>query len=201
MRYQRERLLMGLSLVGLPALLVVLGIYPTQRRSNALRVQIQAAEEAYKVIPAVHGLNPEERKLLDDPKAAWRTRLPLVVGDQARLAHYHRVVGELQRGLTRVGTPAGGMRSSWDPIQASFTLAGSLSEPAQEVVTTPDSPALKVGGWTLEANIPGNTGQLFKALGAVDQVQPLLEPVGLRWMATPDRRDQHLILRNLILLP
>lgn len=201
MRYQRERLLMGLSLVGLPALLVVLGIYPTQRRSNALRLQIQAAEEAYKVIPAVHGLNPDERRLLDDPKATWRTRLPLVVGDQARLAHYHRVVGALQQGLSRVGTPAGGMRSSWDPIQASFTLAGSLSEPVPDPVSAPDSPSLKVSGWTIEANIPGSTGQLFKALGAVDQVQPLLEPVGLRWTATPDRRDQHLILRNLILLP
>lgn len=201
MKYQRERILMGLSLVGLPALIVALGIYPTQKRSNAVRAQIMAAEEAYKVIPAVHGLNPEERQLLDDPKAAWRTRLPLVIGDQARLAHYNRVVGELQQGLTRAGVPAGGMRSSWDPIQASFTLAGNLSDPLQASSTAPDSPALKVSGWTLEANIPGSTGQLFRALGAVDQVQPLLEPVGLRWTATPERRDQHLILRNLVLLP
>ena len=47
----------------------------------------------------------------------------------------------------------------------------------------------------------GKPDQLFQGLAALGRVEPLLEPVGLRWQSTPERTRQSLLLRNLILAP
>jgi hypothetical protein len=201
MKYLRERSLMVLALIGLPALILGLGIFPVQKRAEALRARLRVTEEEYKATPRFAPLSTAERSLLQDSQAPWRTRMPLVAGDRARLAHYSRVVGELQGTLLGNGTPAVGMRSSWDPIQASFTLQGSLPEITPELGSSQDSTSLKASGWVLEAEIPGTTENLFQALGAIHKVRPLMEPVGLRWEATLEQRRQHLLLRNLVLIP
>lgn len=64
-----------------------------------------------------------------------------------------------------------------------------------------------MAGWVLEVELPDTPGALFQALAAVATVNPLLEPVGLRWaLAThpgEDRQEHHpyLLLRNLYLQP
>jgi len=201
MKYLRERILMALALMGLPALILWFGIFPAQKRADALRARIRSTEDEFKAIPRFSPLSAAERDLLKDPQAPWRTRMPVVAGDRARLAHYSRVVGELQETLQQAGTPAVGMRSSWDPIQASFTLQGSIPEITPDLGLSQDSAELKVSGWVLETEIPGTTEKLFKALGSIHQVHPLMEPIGLRWEATVERRRQHLLLRNLVLIP
>ena len=201
MKHIKERLLMAAVLIGLPILLLVVGILPVLRRSQALRQQIQAANEEYKALPNFSPLSKAEREALADPKAAWRSRLPLTAGDRARLTHYHRVVGDLQGALKAAGIPSRGMRSSWDPIKASFSVPGEMGADPHELPVSQDSPELRVSGWVLEAEIPGTTSQLFKALASIDRVGPLLEPVGLRWEASPEFRQQKLLLRNLVLTP
>lgn len=201
MKFLRERLLMALALVGVPVLILWLGIFPAQRRTEALRARIRQTEEAYKTLPRFAPLSASERAFLQDPRASWRTRMPLVGGDRARLAHYSRVVGELQDTLRRGGAPSLGMRSSWDPIQASFSLPEAIPQITPDLGIFQDDPGLKVRGWVVDAEIGGTTERLFQALGVVHQVGPILEPVGLRWEATPEHRRQHLILRNLVLTP
>ena len=66
-------------------------------------------------------------------------------------------------------------------------------------------PETRLSGWVLELEIPGATGELFRALAAIAEVDALLEPVGLDWVLTeapgqPGCR-QVLRLRNLYLEP
>ena len=201
MKHLRERALMAAVLIGLPILFLVVGILPILRRSLGLRQQIQALNEENKAIPHFSPLSKAEREALADPQAAWRSRLPVVAGDRARLNHYHRGVGDLQATLKAAGIPSRGMRSSWDPIKASFSVPSEMGADPHELPTSQDSPELRVNGWVLEAEIPGATAQLFKAMAAIHRVGPILEPVGLRWEASPDFRQQKLLLRNLVLTP
>jgi hypothetical protein len=150
------------------------------------------------VPPRFTPVRPEERAVLEDPAAGWRRRMPVLTTEQARLAHYDRVVGDLQRAWRVGGTPSLGLRSSWDPIHASFTLPPALGAGAGPASAIPDHPDLSVHGWVLEARFSGDSAQLFKALAQVPRVEPLLEPVGLRWASTPAERQQTLILRNLV---
>lgn len=201
MKHLRERFLMVAVLVGVPALILLLGVLPLLKSSQALRAQIQATHEEFRTIPPFTPLTRAERELLEDPAAPWRSRLPVVAGDRARLAHYHRVVGELQGVLKGAGIAPRGMRSSWDPIRASFSVPGAMEPDPRELSPSQDAPELNLKGWVLETEVPGATEQLFRGLGVVHRVGPLLEPVGLRWEAGPDLREQKLIFRNLVLVP
>lgn len=201
MKHLRERAFMVAILLGLPALIILFGILPTLRHSKELRLQLQTLSEEYKAIPRFAPLSKVEREALADPHAAWRSRMPVVAGDKARLGHYHRVVSDLQAALKAEGIPSRGMRSSWDPIKASFSVPTEMGADPQELSISQDAPELHVNGWVLEAEIPGSTAQLFKSLAALHRVGPLLEPVGLRWEAASDSRQQKLLLRNLVLTP
>ena len=201
MKHLRERALMAVVLFGAPALLLWLGILPAIRRSEALRQRIQGLNGEYVAQPICVPLSQAERELTQDPLAPWRTRMPLVAGDLARLSHYNRVVNELHETLSQARVAPSKMRSSWEPIKASFTIPPEMGLAPFDVSASQDSPELKASGWVLEAEIPGTTPQLFKALAVIHQVHPILEPVGFRWEAMPDHRRQNLLLRNLVLTP
>lgn len=201
MKIFHERLLMALGLLGLPTLVVLGGILPVLKRSEGLKKEIQALEMEYKDIPRFSKLSMDEKQLLQDPDATWRKRMPVLLGDAARLNHYSRVVGELQYTLRSAGAPMDALRSSWDPIQATFTLEEDLAEITPGQTPVPDSPEYKVQGWVLEANIPGTTEKLFQAMASSYEVHPLLEPVGIRWESTLEKRRQQILYRNLVLCP
>lgn len=198
MRHLRERATMAFFLVGLPLAFTFGVVRPCLARMALQRRRLEEISQETKVPPHFVPLRAEERAVLEDPAAGWRRRMPVVVGEQARLAHYDRVVSQVQGAWSRSGAPTLGIRSSWDPIRASFTLAGNLGLGGGEVSTLKDGPALQVHGWVLEARFGGGSDQLFRALAAVPAVEPLLEPVGLRWESTAALRQQSLLLRNLV---
>ena len=193
-----ERVLFGFVFLVLPVLFYFTVAAPAQRRLDALNARIEAADRQIQDLPNYQPLSPEEKRVLLDPKAAWRQRIPVIDGDRAKLAHYDRVVSLLQRQWAQGRITLEAVRSSWDPIQASFSLPGTLPPPA---VPTPLSGPGELRAWVLEARVLGGTDQLFAALQRVPTVEPLLEPVGLRWELTPERRVQALWLRNLVLDP
>jgi hypothetical protein len=59
----------------------------------------------------------------------------------------------------------------------------------------------QVQGWVLEAAVGGPADQLFQGMATLSRIDPLLEPVGLRWESIPAHTRQFLLLRNLILAP
>lgn len=193
-----ERAFFGLVFLVLPVAFWFAVVTPAQRRLEALNARIEAAELQIRDLPNYQPLSPEERKVLLDPAAPWRHRIPVIEGDRAKLAHYDRVVSLLQRQWGEGGITLEGVRSSWDPIQASFSLPGALPLPA--VAPAPGGPG-DLRAWVMEARILGDAQQLFGALQRVPRVEPLLEPVGLRWEHGPERRSQALWLRNLVLDP
>ena len=202
MRTYRERLLMGLLFAGLPVLLYALVIRPATLRFHRLHERIRAADEACRDVQAFTPVTQAERAFLEEPAAAWRTRVPLLDGDGARLAHANRVVSDLSVALKGRGLRAAAMRAAWEPIEAQFTLPGPVAKGPRMTRVAGDAPEHTLAGWALEVELPGPTGQLFKALGPLAQVDPLLEPVGLRWeLAGPARHRQVLFLRNYYLQP
>ena len=182
-----------------PLLFGFLVARPILKRIDGHKQRFNAASNELVSLPPFMPVSPVEREVLDDPSAAWRKRMPVLSSEQARLAHYHRVVSALQRGWKAAGVPAIGLRSSWDPIRASFTLPGAIEAAEAQKPTLTDSPEVSVRGWVVEARFVAPTEVLFKALVLVPQLEPLLEPIGLRWEATPEHRQQSLILRNLVL--
>jgi len=201
MKHLRERMLMAVALVVVPILGVVFGVLPVHRRTAALRQQIQTLNQEDAQLPRFSPPTQAERALLESEQVRVEARIPLLSGDAARLAHYHRVVSGLQGVFQREGLASPAMRSSWDPIRASFTLPGVLETGVAHPRTeSPRSPG-QVQGWVLEVQVPGGTANLFRALARVREPDPLLEPVGLRWDADPEEHRQHLLLRNLVLAP
>lgn len=198
----RNRELLGMvAIFGvLPLVFIFLVLLPSRRRVTALKAQQEAIAQRLQELPPVQPLSRAEHVLLDDPSAPWRERIPLLPGDAARLAHYHRVITDLQRAWQKDGIPVAGVRSTWDPIKASFTLPAGL----EAVSGLPGDATAATGqlqAWVLEAGVGGPSAQLFKAFETLPQVSPLLEPVGLRWEVGPQGKRQTLILRNLILIP
>jgi hypothetical protein len=203
----RERLLMALLLAALPVGLYGLLLRPSLRRLEALHRRIQRAQDG----PAVQAFTPvsrEERAFLEDPAAPWRSRLPQVAGDGARLAQVNRVVNEVDMALRARGVAVTAMRAALDPISADFTLPDRLAQSPAPAPAATDAPEYQVEGWVLEVEVAGTTGALFQALSAVSAVNPLLEPVGLRWEASAPAEGatragprQYLLLRNLYLKP
>ena len=59
----------------------------------------------------------------------------------------------------------------------------------------------QVEAWVLDARVGGKPDQLIQGMAALAAIDPLLEPVGLRWESLPDHTRQSLVLRNLILAP
>ncbi len=182
-----------------PALFIGLFLLPSLKRDRAYLERQRVADQRVQELPAVQPLNAEERRVLEDPEAPWQRRIPLVAQDGARLGHYHRVITELQQTCRRSGISLAGVRSSWDPIQGSFTLPALLaSGPSLSRVGGSQG---RLQGWVLEARVEGPTPQLFRALEDVPRMEPLLEPIGLRWEADPKGLRQYLLLRNLVLAP
>lgn len=199
-RNLKERLLQAGIVLVVPLLFGVLVARPTLRRIDGHKQRFQAASAEAAAIPQFSSVTPAEREVLDDPAAAWRRRMPVLASEQARLAHYHRVVSTAQRGWKAAGVPVVGLRSTWDPIRASFTLPAAVDSAEEAKPVLQDSPELKVRGWVVEARFPAPTDALFRALAVVPQFEPLLEPIGLRWESYPDHRQQSLLLRNLVVV-
>lgn len=203
MSVARERLFMGLVFAGLPAVLYLLVLRPSAVRIQRLHARIQAADEAFQHVPTFTPVGEEERAFLEEPDAPWRTRIPVVVDDGDRLALANRVVSELSAALKRRGVAIAGLRATWEPIKADFTLPAPLTRGPAPGRSGEDVPEDLLDGWALEVELPGATGQLFKALPALAEVNALLEPVGLRWelAGSAGRHRQFLILRDFYLKP
>ena len=200
----RERLVLAALLAGLPALGWGLLIRPALRRNQALEARIRSADRADRELRTFTPVSREERRLLEDPAAPWRSRIPRVADDGARLAQVDRVVGQLDEALRNGGVRARAMRALLDPVEADFTVPEGLARgPRPARREAPDAPGQELRGWVLEVEIPGPPAQLFRALAAAARVEALLEPVGLRWepAAGPGRarRRQFLLLRSLYL--
>jgi hypothetical protein len=193
-----ERLAFAVIFLVLPICFYAFVVRPTRTTLGALDARIEAADAQIRDLPNFQPLTAEERKVLLDPAAPWRQRLPIVAGDRAKLAHYDRVVSLLQRTWSSHGVSIVGVRSSWDPIQASFTLSGALPPPLGPAGTSGPG---ELKAWVLEARLAGGADRLFIGLEHLPAVQPMLEPVGLRWESTTERRQQSLWLRNLVLEP
>jgi hypothetical protein len=202
MRHTKERLILGSILVAGPLLFWFGIMKPSLARIEAQRERRIKAESEFMTPFSFAPLSKDEKAYLDNPDAAWRKRIAVVSGDQSRLVHYATVVGDIQQRWRTAGVPAMAMRSSWDPIHASFTLPSRLGTEQTVPGKTADSPDLKVEGWILEARFDLSTDGLLRALYQAPNVTPLLEPVGLRWEFDPIKgRSQYLIFRNLYLKP
>ena len=190
-------LLVLLLLVG-PLLFAWLVWLPFRQRMKVTQARIQAAQAALQELPRYDPLSAEEVAFLEAPQAPWKARIPLIRGDEDRLHHYHRVVTALDRALATAGLRVHGMRSSWDPIRASFTLPGSLAAPTLAATASAGPLDGPLAAWVVEVQVDGTTTGLFTALERIQPVTPLLEPVGLRWESTSERRAQSLLLRSLV---
>jgi len=183
----------------LPGLFIAFFLLPSLKRDNEYLERQRAANQRIQELIAVQPLNAEERKVLEDPEAPWKQRIPLITSDAHRLGHYHQVVTELQQTCQTAGIHLVGIRSTWDPIQGSFTLPAIL--PAGPSLPTEGGIQGQLKGWVLEARVDGPTTQLFRAINGIPRINPLLEPVGLRWEGDEKGLRQYLILRNLVLAP
>ena len=126
-RNVKERLLMAGMVVIVPLLFGFGVARPILKRIDALKFRFNQASSELAALPQFTAISPAEKAVLEDPAAGWRKRLPVLGDEQARLAHYHRVVSELQRGWKAAGVPVLALRSSWDPIRASFTFPGNVA--------------------------------------------------------------------------
>jgi hypothetical protein len=207
MTLAKERLALGLLILVLPIGTYLLSIRPAFVRVEALHQRITQAHAA-SPFQSFTPVGREEQAFLDAPDAPWRSRIPVITGDAARLAHVHGVVSDLNATLKAGGVKVVGIRATWDPVEARFTLPAQLAGSTAPGPTTKDTPELKLKGWVLEVEVAGATGDLFKALALVPRVRALLEPVGLRWGQPAGAESQgasgsaqYLILRNVYLNP
>jgi len=183
----------------LPVLFIVFILFPSLKRDTEYLERQRAANQRLQELPAVQSLGTEERKLLLDPAAPWKRRIPFIAHDGARLSHYHQVVTELQQNTRKSSINLVGVRSSWDPIRGSFTLPGILA--SGPLLPAEGGSQGQLRAWVLEAQVEGPTPQLFRAMEGIPRVDPLLEPIGLRWVGDPKGLRQYLLLRNLVLTP
>ena len=198
MKGHGERWFMALLFTGLP-LVAGLVLMPSLRRVEALRQRLRVCQEALQQGQPCAALSAEERILLEPPQAKWRTRIPRLDDDGARLAHLDRVVAELNAALAAKKLSVLGMRASWAPLVGSFTLPARGLDPAPPEPAALDSPESQLSGWVLEVELGGGTAALFQALAVLPGLDPLLEPVGLRWASPAGEHHQYLQLRNLYL--
>jgi hypothetical protein len=183
----------------LPGLFIGFILLPCIKRDAVYIERQRAATQRLQELPPVQPLSPEERKVLEDPAAPWRYRIPFIPNDGVRLGHYHRVVTDLQQTCRQAGIKVVGVRSTWDSIHASFTLPPVLASGPDLLPEGGNQGRLQ--GWVLEAQVDGPTPQLFRAMEGLPLIEPLLEPVGLRWEGDDKGLRQYLVLRNLVLTP
>lgn len=197
---QRDRYALAAIFILAPAALIWGVVLPSQRRMADTRARMDAANAQLAIIGHVAPLSESERRVLADPQAAWRGRMPLLQDDASKLAHYARVVTSLHNRFASNGATVEGIRSSWDPIRADFSAPASLAMAGSEDAPAP-SPDSVVAGWALEVRIATPPAAMGRALADLPQVSPLLIPAGLRWEAQEGKPFQALILRNLYLTP
>ena len=194
-----------LALIGLfgllPVIFTLLVFMPVRKRMKADQARLDAAIQRDQELPSIQPLTAQERTLLEDTSAPWRTRIPLIASDAQRLAHYHQVVTDLQTTWRSRGVTLLGVRSTWNPINASFTLPSLLGDSATALPAKAQSEPGQLQAWVLEARVDGSPTELFKALETLPQIHPLLEPVGLRWESDDTQHRQLIILRNLVTIP
>lgn len=201
-RAKRRPLFALITVFGLlPAVFVGLVFLPVKKRMEADRQRLEAAIQRYQQLPNIQPLTSQERALLEDPKATWRGRIEVVGSDARRLAHYHRVVTDVQREFKGRGVELAGIRSTWNPILGSFTLPATLGPATGFEGMEPTGGSGKLQAWVLEARVGGTPTELFKALESLPRIQPLLEPVALRWESDLDQQKQAIVLRNLVIVP
>ena len=193
--------MMALVLLGLPALFVVAVLQPSRRRMEAHKVRLDAIALRLQELPNVQALSAAELNVLKDPQARWRTRIPLLQGDAQRFIHYHRVVTGLQAGWKQDRVPLRQLRTSWDALKGSYSVPGDLGDPGLGLPQELTAPGGQLQAWVLDATIAGTPDRLFQAMETLVRVDPMLEPVGLRWETQPGLTRQSLLLRNLILVP
>jgi hypothetical protein len=195
-------LLLLFAIFGLmPLAFIVLVFLPARRHMAADEARLEAAIKRNQELPNIQPLTSQERALLEDPAAPWRTRIPSVGTDAQRLAHYYRVITELQRGLKARNVLLLGVRSTWTPIQGSYTLPPTLGAPGPAVPAAGKPGPGQLQAWALEAQVNGTPRELFQALEVLPTLGPLLEPVALRWEAGASQHTQMIILRNLVTTP
>jgi hypothetical protein len=193
-----ERVFFAVVLLLLPLLFYGLVLRPAQERLAVLNARIEAAEHQIQELPNFQPLSASEQAVLNPPHAPWKERIPIVEGDRAKLAHYDRVISLLQREWQRSAVTVEGVRSSWDPIQASFTLPTSLPPPSEGPgVSGPGD----LTAWVMEVRMAGPSDRLFAGLEALPRIPTLLEPVGLMWDRSGEKPRQSLLLRNFVLAP
>jgi hypothetical protein len=195
------RSLLILMIVAAPVLFWVVIWHPAQVRMATNETRIREAQARIQELPHYAPLSERETAFLEAPNAPWKVRLPMIRGDRDRLAHYHRVVTEVDQAFRRRGLKVHGMRSSWNAIHASFTLDRDLGPDRLGQLPTGLSQEGNLATWVLEVQLDGPTTDLFTGLSQLGALPPLLEPVGFRWEATAERRAQALWLRNLVLVP
>jgi hypothetical protein len=201
--------LISLVLVtGLPALAYLTAIRPSALRVEGLKARIRSANGPFPSLNPYIPIQEDERRLLEDPSARWRTRIPVVSCDLERLALADLVVAQVTGALGRKGVKVLSLRASFDPLKADFTLpAAGLGAPAARAPQDPGGPEAAMASWVLEVEVGGGPGDLFRALSAAASVETLLEPVGLRWGlagepgAGPRERRQFLRFRIYYLAP
>jgi hypothetical protein len=197
----RERLLLGTLFLVIPGLFILLVLLPNRRRMEARSVRMQAITERLKALPPAQPLTAAERAVIEDPQAPWKSRVPFLNGDVERLAHYHQVVSLLQTHWKQAGVPLLSVRATWDGLTGSYSLPKELGNPPLGLPPEGTAPTGRLQGWVLDVRVGGPPDHLFQALETLPQINPLLEPVGLRWESLPERTRQSLLLRNLILAP
>jgi hypothetical protein len=194
-----ERMLLVLILIVLPVLFVLLVLLPSRGRMEARKARMEVISARLKALPEVQPLSAQESRIMLDPDSRWQRRIPLLDGDAERLAHYHGVVGALQTTWKSDGVTLEQLRTSWDGLKGSYSLPRDLGTPNLGLPQERTAAAGRLQGWVLDATIGGTPDRLFRAMAALPRVDPLLEPVGLRWESMPDHTRQSLLLRNLIL--
>lgn len=200
--HRTQRTLTLIALFGLlPAAFIFLIFLPVRKRMATDQARLDAAIQRNQELPNIQPLTSQERALLEDPSASWRTRIPLVATDAQRLAHYHRVITELQREFKAQNVALLGIRSTWNPIKGSYTLPASLGSMSPAGPMDPKPVAGQLQAWVLEAQVNGSPVELFKALEVLPRINPLLEPVALRWAMAPPQHKQMIVLRNLVTIP
>jgi len=196
----REWFLLGIIFALLPAVFFFVVVLRGRQRMEAYKVRQAAVEQQMMTLIPVQPLSSQERIFLSDPSAPWRKRMPYLEGDAARLWHYHETVTQLLGALQKGGVTTGSVRSSFDPVQGSFSLPPHLEELSSQGIQG-GAPKGHPQAWVLEISVEGTSAQLFRALDLLPAVEPILEPLGLRWEATPEGHKQYLVLRNLVLVP
>jgi len=173
MTLDKERLLLGFVMTALPIAFYFLFIRPSLLEMEGLQQRIAQAHAA-SPFQNYTPVSRQERAFLEAPAAPWRSRIPVLAGDGARMAHVHRVVSDLNATFKAGGVKVVGIQATWAPIEAKFTLPAQLTQEAAPARSVEDAPEFKVAGWVLVVEIGGATGDTFGAVCELIEIVPAL---------------------------